>query len=154
MSDAAMAPLNSDIQSRYAAKFYAGTGPSQDIIDTTTELTKHVFDAKYANISPISGSMSLLAVVFALTGHQDKIGRIPPFFPGGGYPFNYELFDRQSLPLPFSELDWQIDLPATLKLLDEEKPPLVILGSSIVTYPMPVNEIAEKVHSYGGHCCL
>lgn len=31
MSERAIAPLSSDIQSRYAASFYAGTGPAQEI---------------------------------------------------------------------------------------------------------------------------
>ncbi len=150
MSERAMAPLNSDIQSRYAASFYAGTGPAQEIISTVTEMAKNVFAAEYANLSPVSGNMALLAVIFALTKTQDYVGRVPPFFPGGGYPLNYEIFDRRPLPLPFSESTWQIDLVKTLELLDQHKPPLVVLGSSIVTFPMPVKEIAAHVHQYGG----
>ncbi len=150
MSERALAPLNSDIHSRYAASFYAGTDSAQEIIFTVNELAKSVFHAKHANISPISGNMSLLAVIFALTKSNDYVGRVPPFFPGGGYPLNYEMFERKPLPLPFSESSWQIDLPKTLDLLKKFKPPLVVLGSSIVTYPMPVKEVADIVHSYGG----
>lgn len=150
MSKRALAPLSSDIQSRYAASFYAGTGPAQDIISKVTEKAKEVFGAKYANLAPISGNMALLSAVFSLTKTQDYVGRVPPFFPGGGYPLNYEIFDRQSLPLPFSESTWQLDLPKTLKILKKHKPPLVVLGSSIVTYPMPIKEVAELVHEYGG----
>lgn len=150
MSERALAPLSSDIQSRYAASFYAGTEPAQEIIFTVTELAKKVFNAEFANIAPISGNMSLLAVIFALTKSQDYVGRVPPFFPGGGYPLNYETFERRPLPLPFSESNWQIDLTKTLGLLEQHKPPLVVLGSSIVTYPMPVKEVAALVHQYGG----
>lgn len=150
MSERALAPLSSDIYSRYAASFYAGTGPAQEITSYATEAAKRVFAADYANLSPISGNMSLLAVIFALTKSNDLVGRIPPFFPGGGYPLNYTIFERAPLPLPFSDTTWQIDLPKTLELLDENKPPLVVLGSSIVTYPMPVREVAEVVHQYGG----
>jgi len=150
MSARALAPLSSDIQSRYAASFYAGTEPAQEIIFTVNELAKKVFHAKFSNIYPISGNMSLLAVVFALTKSQDYVGRVPPFFPGGGYPLNYETFERKPLSLPFSESNWQIDLNKTLELLEQYKPPLVVLGSSIVTYPMPVKEVAALVHQYGG----
>ncbi|GAB6039739.1 hypothetical protein [Endothiovibrio diazotrophicus] len=150
LSERARGPLGSDIQARYAASFYAGTEPAQEIIFTVGELAKRVFSAEYANIAPISGNVALLAVIFALTRSGEAVGRIPPFFPGGGYPLNYETFERRSLPLPFSEKDWQIDLPRTLALLEEQKPPLVVLGSSIVTYPMPVTEVAEVVHGYGG----
>lgn len=150
MSKRAAAPLNSDIAARYAAAFYAGTEPAQQLIASVTEMAQSVFEAKYANLSPISGNTALLAAIFALTKSQDYIGRVPPFFPGGGYPLNYELFDRRPLPLPFSESTWQLDLPKTLELVERHKPPLVVLGSSIVTYPMPVAEIAAVVHQYGG----
>jgi len=150
MTRRATAPLASDIQARYAATFYAGTEPAQEIIDLTAALARKVFRARYANLSPISGNVALLSVVFALTKNGESVGRVPPFFPGGGYPLNYEAFDRQPLPLPFSEETWQLDLEKTLELLDREKPPLVILGSSIVTYPMPVREVADLVHNYGG----
>lgn len=66
MSERAVAPLSSDIQSRYAASFYAGTGPAQEIIFTVTDLAKQVFGAEFANLSPISGNMALLAVIFVL----------------------------------------------------------------------------------------
>ncbi len=150
MSERALAPLSSDIQSRYAASFYAGTGPAQEIISTVTELAKKVFVAEFANLAPISGNIALLSAMFSLTKSQDYVGRVPPFFPGGGYPLNYEAFERKSLPLPFSESTWQIDLPKTLDLLERHKPPLVVLGSSIVMFPMPVKEISVFVHQYGG----
>jgi len=150
MTRRATVPLASDIQARYAATFYAGTEPAQEIIDLTAALARKVFKARYANLSPISGNVALLSVIFALTKNGESVGRVPPFFPGGGYPLNYEAFDRQPLPLPFSEETWQLDLEKTLELLDTEKPPLVILGSSIVTYPMPVQEVADLVHDYGG----
>ncbi len=150
MSEKAMAPLSSDIQSRYAATFYAGTEPAQEIIHSVTEKAKAVFAADYANLAPISGNMALLAVIFALSRSQDHVGRVPPFFPGGGYPINYEIFDRKPLALPFSASTWQLDLPKTLALLERYRPPLVVLGSSIVTYPMPVRQVADCVHAYGG----
>ncbi|MFD9053027.1 hypothetical protein [Streptomyces zaomyceticus] len=150
MTDRAKAPLASDMSQRYAADFYSGTGPSRKITEYATELACRVFGAKYANLSPISGNMSLLAVVFGLTGVDDYVGRIPPFFPGGGYPLDYSVFHRQPLPLPFSDENWQLELEATVDLLSRVKPPLVVLGSSIVTYPMPVREVSEAVHAYGG----
>jgi glycine hydroxymethyltransferase len=150
MSKDALAALSSDLASRYAAPFYAGTDISQQIVSVTENKAKALFGTDYVNISPISGSASLMAVVFALTSPGDKVGRVPPFFPGGGYPFNYEVFDRISLPLPFSDEEWQLDLEATLELLEREKPKLVILGASIFTFPMPVQEVADLVHSYGG----
>ncbi len=150
MSENARAVLSSDIQSRYAAEFYAGTSHARDIIAEVTELTKKVFKAAYANVAPISGNMCLVGAILSLSKPKDLIGRIPPFFPGGGYPLQIEAFDRRQLPLTFSEKKWQIDIKKTQALLEESQPPLVILASSIVTYPVPLKEIAEVVHAYGG----
>jgi len=150
MTERARAPLSSDIQSRYAASFYAGTLPAQELTAEVSRSASLLFRAEHVNLSPVSGNMCLLAVVFALTDIGDQVGRVPPFFPGGGYPFNYEVFDRRPLPLPFSEQYWQLNLQATLRILEQQRPPLVVLGSSIVTYPMPVRQVTEIVHSYGG----
>ena len=150
MSERARAPLSSDIRSRYAASFYAGTEAAQELVGYVSAQAARLFGARHVNLAPISGNMCLLAVLHGLTRVGDGVGRVPPFFPGGGYPFNYEAFDRVSVPLAFSERDWQLDLERTVTLLRQKRPPLVVLGSSIVTYPMPVREIAEVVHSYGG----
>ncbi len=150
MSQKAQAVLNTDIQSRYAADFYAGTYPAQEIISAVTELTKKVFKTKFANISPVSGNLCVLAVTMSLSKPNDLIARIPPFIPGGGYPFQYNAFDREILSLPFDMDNWQIDIEGSISLLRQKKPLLVVLGPSIFIYPVPVKEIAEVVHSYGG----
>lgn len=150
MSERARAPLSSDIQSRYAAGFYAGTEAAQELVSYVAGRTAELFGARHVNLAPVSGNMCLLAVMHGLTRVGEGVGRVPPFFPGGGYPFNYEAFDRVSVPLAFSEQDWQLDLDQTVTLLEEKRPPLVVLGSSIVTYPMPVRQISEVVHRYGG----
>ncbi|WP_432584649.1 hypothetical protein ABVG11_00980 [Streptomyces sp. HD1123-B1] len=150
MTARALSPLSSDIAQRYAADFYHGTAPAREMAEHVANLASEVFEARYANLSPISGNMSLLAVIFALSGVDDHVGRIPPFFPGGGYPLDYAVFNRKPLPLPFSDKNWQVDLTAAISLLNEVRPPLVVLGSSIVTYPMPVREISDVVHAYGG----
>ena len=142
--------LSNDLASRYAAPFYAGTDISQEITQLAIEKTKSVFAAQYANISPTSGSNSLMAVIFALTEPGDKVARVPPFFPGGGYPFQYEVFHRHSLPLVFDDAQWQLDKSACIELLLKEQPKLVVLGASIFMVPMPVRELSEVVHSYGG----
>ncbi|GEK09072.1 PLP-dependent transferase [Pseudoalteromonas sp. McH1-7] len=150
LSDPVSELLSNDLASRYAAPFYAGTDISQEITRLTIEKTKSVFSAKFANISPTSGSNSLMAVIFALTEPGDKVARVPPFFPGGGYPFQYEVFHRHSLPLVFDDAQWQLDRAACIELLLKEQPKLVVLGASIFMVPMPVREISEIVHSYGG----
>ncbi|MHA2366832.1 MAG: hypothetical protein ACXAC7_22970 [Candidatus Hodarchaeales archaeon] len=149
LSPNALAALSTDIQSRYHANFYAGTAPAQEIISLVTELTKKRFKALNATIAPLSGNMCVLATILALTKSQDLIARLP-LLPGGGYPFNYKGLDRKSLDIPFNEKFWQIDLEETYNIIKEKKPPLVFLGASMIIYPVPVKEIVEVVHEYGG----
>ncbi|HEY7069483.1 MAG TPA: hypothetical protein VH479_05190 [Acidimicrobiales bacterium] len=76
MSERARAPLAADIQGRYAANFYAGTGPAQEIVAATAAAASRVFDATHVNLAPVSGNMCLLAVLFGLTEVGDQVGRV------------------------------------------------------------------------------
>ena len=151
MSAKAQKVLGDDIHLRYAADFYAGNERINDLIDIATASCQKLFDANYVNLSPISGNMCVFSIALALTDPWDKIARIRPFFPGGGFPFTYELIDRNAIDLPFSDEDWCIDTDAAIQFLKKEKPPLVVLAPSIFVFPLPVREIAETVHNYGGY---
>ncbi|MFX0094677.1 MAG: hypothetical protein ACFFBD_23275 [Candidatus Hodarchaeota archaeon] len=135
--------------SRYHATFYAGTQFFQQIYAETERLAKEVFRCSSAFISPLSGNMSLLAIIYAFTNPHDKIA-ILPLQPGGGYPLNIEFFGRIKVDIPFNTEEFNIDLPRTLEMLVQEKPKLVILGASLILFPQPVQVISQVVHDYGG----
>ena len=67
--------------SRYHAKFYAGTDIFLDIYDQTINLAKDIFRCSSAHISPLSGNMALLAIIFTFSNPSDQIA-ILPLFPG------------------------------------------------------------------------
>lgn len=149
LSDTVLAVLSTDLQQRYHAGFYAGTDPAQELIAAVTSLAKDRFKARFASVAPLSGNMCVLATVYALTHPLDEVARLP-LIPGGGYPFNYKGVHRYPLDLPFDTHQWQVDVDKTLELLAKHQPPLVMLGASMITYPVPVTEVAEEVHDYGG----
>lgn len=149
LSSTALNVLSSEIQSRYHADFYSGTTPAQELIATVTKLASSLFKSKYTTVAPLSGNMCVLAVLLGLTKPQETIARLP-IFPGGGYPFNYQGINRRTLDLPFNTGSWQINLEKTLEMLSKDKPELIMLGASLIVYPVPIKEIAELVHSYGG----
>ncbi|MFX0122016.1 MAG: aminotransferase class I/II-fold pyridoxal phosphate-dependent enzyme [Candidatus Hodarchaeota archaeon] len=135
--------------SRYHADFYGGTKIFKQIYTQTQSLAKDIFRCKSAIISPLSGNMAVVAAILAFTNPKDKIA-ILPLSPAGGYPINIEYFNRIRVNIPFSQEEFNIDLPQALKMLSQEKPKLVFLGSSLFLFPHPVRSIANIVHEYGG----
>jgi glycine hydroxymethyltransferase len=135
--------------SRYHASFYGGSRIFQQIYDETQNLAKKIFHCQSAIISPLSGNLSVVAVILALTELKDKIA-ILPLSPAGGYPIKIEFFNRIRVDIPFNIPAYNIDLDKTLEILKKERPSLVFLGSSMFPFPHPVKSISEEVHSYGG----
>lgn len=148
LSDNAKAALTLQ-HSRYHATFYGGSNKFINILDQTTNLAKDVFNANNAWVTPISGNLTDLAVIFSFTKATEKIAMLP-LSPGGGYPINLDYFNRKRVDIPFSIENYNIDLDKTNDILSSEKPELVILGSSLILFPQPVKEVSEIVHDYGG----
>lgn len=135
--------------SRYHVSFYGGSRIFQQIYDKTQNLVKEIFHCQSAFITPLSGNLSVVAVILSLTKLKDKIA-ILPLSPAGGYPIKIEFFDRIRVDIPFNMQEYNIDLDKTIEILKKEKPELVFLGSSMFPFPHPVKSISEEVHSYGG----
>jgi len=135
--------------SRYHADFYGGTQIFKQIYTQTQALVRDVFYCKHVFLSPLSGNMAVVAVILAFTKPKEKIA-ILPLSPAGGYPINIEYFDRIRVNIPFNHDEFNIDLDRTLKILSQEKPKLVFLGSSLFLFPHPITPIADIVHEYGG----
>ncbi|MFX0065922.1 MAG: hypothetical protein ACFFC7_27440 [Candidatus Hermodarchaeota archaeon] len=147
--------LSSDVKkalslqhSRYHAEIYGGTELFRQIYTQTEALTKRVFRCNSAFISPLSGNMSLLAVIHAFTQLRDKVAILP--LASGGYPLNISFFGRKKVNIPFNTNEFNIDLTNTLEMLEREKPKLVCLGASLILFPQPVQAISQAVHDYGG----
>lgn len=153
MSERARRAYMNDIQGRYHVEFYAGTDHVQELIRVVTELTKQCYKAKYATVAPISGNVALIAAVLGCSKHGDKVGKMPVLLTGGGYPFAYEKFGRQPVELVFDRDTWQLDLEKSLAVIRREKPSFVVIGASMILFSVPIKEIAEAVHEYGGIVC-
>ncbi|MDW8062609.1 MAG: hypothetical protein RMI43_00380 [Candidatus Caldarchaeum sp.] len=146
--------LASDMSSRYALRpeFYAGTRKIHEVWELAEETAKTVFEANFCTVAPLSGHVALLITLYATVGKGRKIAAVDPKF--AGYPGLDndkipEIFDYKLLILP--ERDLNIDKEKAVELLEAEKPDVVVLGSSLILYPVPVREISEAVHSYGGY---
>jgi glycine hydroxymethyltransferase len=103
------------------------------------------FNARFADVRPLSGHIADMAVLQGLTKRGDKILSVP--LEDGGYQgFSQsslgKLFGLKDLYFPFDRETVNIDVKETKKLIAEESPALIVFGSSFIPFPHPVKEIA------------
>ncbi|MDW8083649.1 MAG: hypothetical protein RMI49_00400 [Candidatus Caldarchaeum sp.] len=146
--------LASDMASRYAFRpeFYAGTSKVHQIWEMAEHLGKEVFGADFCSVAPLSGHLALMMTLYAIAKRGAKIASVDPKF--AGYPGLEkdkipEIFGYQVLILPEREIN--VDREKAVEMINAEKPEVVVLGASLILYPIPVREISEAVHSYGGY---
>lgn len=132
--------LSSDLAGRYHTSWYGGSKIAHKIIEETEELAKQLFKVKHAIITPLSGNICDLAVLFAFTSPNEKVAMVP--FTAGGYPLGVDKFNRKHIDIPLNSKTFSIDIEKTKKLIISKKVKLVILGSSFLLFPHPVKQIS------------
>jgi glycine hydroxymethyltransferase len=133
--------LGSDLGGRYADPFYGGSRHAQAIRHRTEELARETFDADHAYVTPLSGNVCDLALLHAFTDPGDGIAMVP--FAEGGYPLNNGAFDRGRIDLPLEEATPRVDADPAADLVAADRPPLTLLGASLLPFPHPVEAVAE-----------
>ncbi len=137
--------FDSELEGRYHAQFYGGTKYVHEIIKETEGLFKKLFNAKHAIVTPLSGNLCDLAVLFGLTSPGDKFASLS--FDHGGYPLGFSKFDRIHVPLPAVQGTFSVDVDGTVPLLEEKHPEVVMLGSSYIPFPHPAEEMRRAIDS-------
>lgn len=154
LSPRALKALSTDLAGRYALKpeFYGGTKHIHELWDYAEELTRRLFKADYVLLEPLSGHIAAV-----LVSHTFAKGRRLATLPSenGGYP-GYEksripdLVGAELIGLPTSKEYFTPLIEDSLRIIEEKKPELVVLGGSMILFPHPVREFSEVVHGYGG----
>ena len=72
LSREALKALHCDLAGRYGSNWYGGSRYTEEIKEKVEELAKKLFNAKYAFITPLSGNICDLAVIFSLLNHSMK----------------------------------------------------------------------------------
>ncbi len=145
--------LASDLAGRYHTQWYGGSSHAQKVIEATQELARELFKVKHAIVTPLSGNLCDLTVLFAFTEPKDKVAMVP--FTAGGYPLGVEKFHREHIPLPMHNDSFDIDVKSATRLITDEAVKLTILGSSYIPFPHPVREISKAVKkSRDFTCCV
>ncbi|MGC9781633.1 MAG: hypothetical protein HZR80_20505 [Candidatus Heimdallarchaeota archaeon] len=135
--------LSTDLGNRYSADYYGGTGFIQKIISKTESYVRELFDVDYAIVSPLSGNLCDLALIFGLTKSNNKI-MVVEAGESGGYPLDIEFFGRKKVAFQFSLKDMNLLINENIEAIKKLKPKLVIFGSSFIPFPQPVQEITKE----------
>ncbi|MGD1054796.1 MAG: hypothetical protein ABR867_01780 [Nitrososphaerales archaeon] len=147
-SDLMRSMLTTDFGNRYSApdKFYRGTKYIDELQALSEEAARKVFNARYADIRPLSGHTADMAVLLSLTEAGDKILSISP--NNGGYPGITHLglgrlLKLENLYFPYDDGIVNIKTKESISVIRSQKPKVVFFGSSFIPFPHPTRQLAE-----------
>ena len=139
----------------YSGKRYYGGCEYIDIFENKAiEYVTKLFNCKYANVQPHSGSSANMAVYRALLNHGDKVMGMN-LADGGhlthGYSLNFSGMDYEIVDYKLNPETEMLDYFEIEKIALREKPKMIIAGAS--AYPRKIDfkrfrEIASKVGAY------
>ncbi len=140
----------SDLANRYTApdKFYRGTRYIDEVQALAEEVARKVFNARFADVRPLSGHIADMAMLAGLTQKGDKIMSVP--LEEGGYPGITQaglgkLLELKNSFFPFDHAAVNIDAKEAKRAVAAEEPKLIVFGSSFIPFPHPVREITNAV---------
>ena len=139
----------------YPGKRYYGGCEYIDIFENKAiEYVTKLFNVKYANVQPHSGSSANMAVYRALLKHGDKVLGMN-LSDGGhlthGYKLNFSGSDYSIISYGLNPETERLDYDEIENIALKEKPQMIIAGAS--AYPRKIDfkrfrEIADKVGAY------
>ena len=139
----------------YPGKRYYGGCQYIDIFEKKAiEYVCQLFDCKFANVQPHSGSSANMAVYRALINHGDKVMGMNLSHGGHlthGHPINFSGLDYEIVSYNVSEDTGMIDYDELERIALEEKPKMIIAGCSAYSRTIDFKrfrEIADKVGAY------
>jgi glycine hydroxymethyltransferase len=136
-----------DLGNRYSApdKFYRGTRFIDELLSLTEDIARKVFNARYADVRPLSGHTADMAVLLSMTGRGDKLLSVSP--DNGGYPgISHlglgEILGLQNLYFPYDDAAVNIDVKESTSLIKGSRPKVTFFGSSYIPFPHPTHELS------------
>lgn len=139
----------------YPGKRYYGGCQYVDIFEKKAiEYVCQLFDCKYANVQPHSGSSANMAVYRALINHGDKVMGMNLSHGGHlthGHPINFSGLDYEIVSYNVREDMGMIDYDEVEKIALKEKPKMIIAGCSAYSRIIDFKrfrEIADKCGAY------
>ena len=139
----------------YSGKRYYGGCVNVDTVeDLAIEYVTKLFDCKYANVQPHSGSSANMAVYKALLNYGDKVMGMNLSHGGHlthGHPINFSGLEYEIISYDVDPETEEINYDKLEKLALENKPKMIIAGASAYSRIIDFKrfrEIADKVGAY------
>ena len=135
-------------------RYYGGCEFVDEVEILAIERAKKLFNAKFVNVQPHSGSQANMAAYRAILNNGDKVLGMA-LDQGGhlthGSALSFSEVDYKFIPYYLNKETEAIDYDALEKLAIKEKPKLIVGGAS--AYPLIIDfkrykEIADKVGAY------
>lgn len=135
-------------------RYYGGCENVDDIENLAIEYVCKLFNVKYANVQPHSGSQANMAVYRALLNHGDKIMGLNLSHGGHlthGHKLNFSGIDYEVVSYNVDNDSEVIDYNKVREIALKEKPKMIIAGAS--AYPREIDfkkfkDIALEVGAY------
>ncbi|KAA0004079.1 MAG: serine hydroxymethyltransferase [Thermoplasmata archaeon] len=149
--------LITDFHGRYAEgtpgkRYYQGCKFFDEVESKAIELAKILFETKYADVRPTSGTVANMAVFKAWTEPGDKV-TVLDTADGAHISFGkWGAAGLRGLELhtyPFDAETMNIDVDEAAKLIRSVEPKLALFGQSVFLFPTPLKELADVAHEIG-----
>ncbi|MBQ6282160.1 MAG: serine hydroxymethyltransferase [Bacilli bacterium] len=139
----------------YSGKRYYGGCEYIDMFETKAiEYLTKLFNCKYANVQPHSGSSANMAVYRALLNHGDKVMGMNLSHGGHlthGYKLNFSGVDYEIVSYDVDSTTEMINYEALRELAIKEKPKMIIAGASAYSRTIDFKKfrsICDEVGAY------
>jgi len=157
MSPLAKEMVISDLNNRYAEglpghRYYQGNRIVDEIEIKVEELVKRLFNAKQADVRPISGTNANQAITFAFLQPGEKI--LTPSLDSGAHISSAE-FGAVGMRgaviknMAFDTKEMKIDVDETRKIILSEKPKVSLFGFSVFLFPAPIRDLKDALDEVG-----
>ncbi len=149
--------LISDFHSRYAEglpgeRYYEGNHWVDEVERECLRLARELFRCNFADVRPISGTVANLAVLKAMAEPGMRIGSCRLAEGAHISSAGFGAFGLRSVKpvyYAFDTEEMQLDVDATKRILEAERPPLALFGLSLFLFPFPLKELQETLRDIG-----
>ncbi len=135
-------------------RYYGGCKYIDEIETQAINNACKLFQCKYANVQPHSGSSANMAVYRALLNHGDKVMGMN-LSQGGhlthGYSINFSGTDYEIIAYNVDKKTEQINYDALIEQAKKEKPKMIIAGASAYSREIDFKKFREAADACGAY---
>ena len=139
----------------YPSKRYYGGCENVDTVENLAiEYVTKLFDVKYANVQPHSGSSANMAVYRSLLKPKDKVLGLNLSHGGHlthGNPVNFSGMDYEFIPYNLNPETEMLDYEEIRKIAHSEMPQMIVAGASAYSRTIDFKKFRDIAHEVGAY---